>query len=118
MQELWSEWTNGVNGSMPVRELEALYGTKWCDADERRFFNRRRPLFKLVEAVALAVEQEASAPHEIATRLSVEAVEDYRRTHKRSLNWIAKNAPTVQKLATVAAIARAQHGSSTESARP
>ncbi|ETP36757.1 hypothetical protein F442_15373 [Phytophthora nicotianae P10297] len=47
VSELWSEWTVGVDGCTPVRELEQKYGTKWCDADERRFFNRRRKFLVL-----------------------------------------------------------------------
>ncbi|EGZ05361.1 hypothetical protein PHYSODRAFT_390035, partial [Phytophthora sojae] len=50
--DLWKEWSVGLDGARAVRDLEDQFGTKWCSADERRFFNRGRPIYSLVAAVA------------------------------------------------------------------
>ncbi|KAF4141193.1 Transcriptional activator of glycolytic enzyme [Phytophthora infestans] len=103
IDELWNEWAVGIDGLTPVRELEAKYGTKWCDSDERRFFNRRRPISSLVEDVAASVKKKLKIPYADAVNLSIASVELYRRSNSKSRNWIAKNTSTVAENAKASA---------------
>ncbi|KAF4139915.1 Transcriptional activator of glycolytic enzyme, partial [Phytophthora infestans] len=78
VKELWEEWDVGVDGGAPVRELEERYGTKWCDADERRLFNR--PI--ILQSPVLYRSWGGS---------SNTYLDDSRKMRRKTLNWLSKN---------------------------
>ncbi|KAJ8576337.1 hypothetical protein ON010_g2882 [Phytophthora cinnamomi] len=105
VQQLWNEWSLGIDGDVAVRDLESQYGTKWCDSEERRFFNRRRRVLDLVIAVANTVQSSSSIPEQVAIQISVAAIEKCRRSRKKSLNWVSQNAEMIKDEVEADAIA-------------
>ncbi|ETI55557.1 hypothetical protein F443_01771 [Phytophthora nicotianae P1569] len=91
VKELWEEWSVGFDGGTPVRELEERYGTKWCDADERRFFNRRRSVLNFVQQLSREAQRDTGVGADVATQLAVHYVDDTRKTRRKTLNWLSKN---------------------------
>ncbi|KAF4145809.1 Transcriptional activator of glycolytic enzyme [Phytophthora infestans] len=91
VKELWEEWDVGVDGGAPVRELEERYGTKWCDADERRLFNRRRSVLNFIQQLSCEAQCYTGAGAEVATQLAVQYLDDSRKMRRKTLNWLSKN---------------------------
>ncbi|KAF4147844.1 Transcriptional activator of glycolytic enzyme [Phytophthora infestans] len=91
VKELWEEWDVGVDGGAPVRELEERYGTKWCDADERRLFNRRRSALNFIQQLSCEAQCYIGAGAEVATQLAVQYLDDSRKMRRKTLNWLSKN---------------------------
>jgi hypothetical protein len=60
--DLWNEWTNGIDGNPPIKQLEAM-GTGWRSHDpaEQRFFQRRKAIIDLVDSRINAGDSEVSA---------------------------------------------------------
>jgi hypothetical protein len=65
--DLYREYTEGLGGNMPVRELEKNYGIKWRRSEaDRKFFNRRKVIY---DEIARMAEAMAITPDEAAVRL-------------------------------------------------
>lgn len=54
VQELWDEWTLGIDGKPSVESLEQRYGSKWRrTTSDRQFFSRRNAIIKEVKRIAM-----------------------------------------------------------------
>ena len=53
--DLWREWREGLTGGSAIKDLEAKCGTKWCEGNERRFFNRRKRIADEIVRIAEAM---------------------------------------------------------------
>ncbi|KAF4045205.1 Transcriptional activator of glycolytic enzyme [Phytophthora infestans] len=91
VKELWEEWDVGADEGTPVKELEERYGTKWCDADEKRFFNRRRSVLNFIQQLSCEAQRYTGAGAEVAAQLAVQYLDDSRKMRRKTLNWLSKN---------------------------
>lgn len=62
VSDLIREWTIGLGGNLPVKELEQTWGTAWRKCrTESKFFSRRKPIFDEYESMlALGVTETES----------------------------------------------------------
>lgn len=89
---LWKEWKIGLDGADPIEKLETQYSTKWCDADERRFFNRRRQILDLVVEITELIRRSGVNDESEAAMKAVRTMDTLRQRKKKTLNWITNNA--------------------------
>ncbi|KAF4027846.1 Transcriptional activator of glycolytic enzyme [Phytophthora infestans] len=99
VHDLWKEWSVGLNGGPAVSVLEEKYGTKWCNSDERRFFNRRRRVITLVKEISAQLADSGVSDDITAAQLTVDALEGARKSQKKSLNWMSNNPEVIIGLA-------------------
>ncbi|KAH9104386.1 hypothetical protein AeMF1_019516 [Aphanomyces euteiches] len=58
----WKEYQVGLNGAPALKDLELQHGAKWRSTDvERKFFQRRKPLYTAIEQLMAEGMEEACA---------------------------------------------------------
>jgi len=85
--DFWREWSEGLSGGPAVRDLELKYGAKWSEANERRFFNRRKKIAGKIERLAAEMEGGKSRSDCIAAATTLE---ENRKRNGKSLDWLSK----------------------------
>jgi hypothetical protein len=84
VSEVWDEFKRGINGNPPVEMLEHLYGAKWRRSEaERKFFERRSKVIRLVESV-----MEENALNDVA---AIQAVDAWLLQNQKSVAWLSRN---------------------------
>jgi hypothetical protein len=86
--DLWNEWSVGIDGKPPIKQLEAM-GTGWraCDSAEQRFFQRRKAIIDLVEAninAGLSEEGAVAAVDSLREGKSLNALYDFIKSGRGS----------------------------------
>jgi Centromere DNA-binding protein complex CBF3 subunit, domain 2/Transcriptional activator of glycolytic enzymes len=56
VEQLYREWTQGLQGCLAIRELDRRYGNRWRRgrSDEIQFYSLRSQIFREIERIALA----------------------------------------------------------------
>jgi hypothetical protein len=85
--DLWREWTEGLSGGPAVQDLERKWGTRWCESNERRFYNRRKKITDEIIRLARNMDGGESRNNCIA---AAEILEHDRQRKEKSLDWISK----------------------------
>lgn len=80
--EAWREYSQGLEGNVSLRQLEAALGTAWRSSDrESKYFQRRMRLIRAIQALSL---KQGVSETEIAERL-----ESLRIRKRWSLNQLS-----------------------------
>ncbi|KAI9095862.1 hypothetical protein DFS34DRAFT_625045 [Phlyctochytrium arcticum] len=88
---LWQEWSQGINGHPPLRDLELAWGPRWCvTAAERVYFLKHLPIIYYI--VESARKEPGVLPSEADQLESAKRLESWRIFHGgKSLEWVAEN---------------------------
>jgi hypothetical protein len=70
VENLWEEWTIGLDGNPSIRDLEVSTRKKWRSGDktENKYFERRKVIIDAVQALINGGTEEASAVSTIEER--------------------------------------------------
>ena len=85
---IWKEYAIGLHGGPAVRALEEEWSSRWRQTEQtKKMFQRRKPFYALIEAMA--------EKWRIPADQAAERLEKRRIDEARSLKWFLDNQPSL-----------------------